>query len=214
MNKAKLLIVILALLLTASLSMGQCYLGIFGGLNMSKLSGDSPPNGSYKSLMGGNFGALFDVKLGKSFYLSIQPSYSQEGTKVTYFVKGVYDPVDSVKFRLNYFSLPVILKVSSSNERFYALSGIETALLLSNAVKMENTEESFNDLSQWNVSVHFGAGINIPLGYPSMFVELRYTQGLIDLTHVPLSNDIDPRVKTTGFKVLCGVRIPLKKSNN
>lgn len=214
MNSTKLSFIILALFLGTSLSMGQTYLGVFGGLNNSKLSGDPPPNGTYNNFMGGNFGALFDVKLGKSVYLSIQPSYSQEGTKVAYTVRGEYDPVDSVKFRLNYFSLPLILKVSSSNDRFYALSGVETAMLLSNAVKMEGAEETYDDISQWNVSIHFGAGLNIPLGYPSMFVELRYSQGLINLTDKPLTNDIIPRVKTTGFKLLCGVRIPLKKPNN
>jgi len=213
-TKTKLILVLLALILTTSASMGQIYLGVFGGLNNSKLSGDSPPKGSYKSYLGGNFGALLDVKLGKVLYLSLQPSFSQEGTKVSYSVAGEYEPVDSVKFRLNYFSLPLLLKISNANGRFYAISGLETALLTGNSVKTSSTEEVYDDLAQWNVAAHFGAGINIPLGFPSMFVELRYTQGLVNLTDEPLSNDIIPRVKTSGFKLLCGVKIPLKKSKN
>ena len=210
MKKVKLPLVLLALILSCSVSMGQSYIGIFGGLNHSKLSGDSPSQGKYKKLVGGNFGALVDVKLSKGLYLSFQPSYSQEGTKVFYTVKGEEEPVDSVKLRLNYFSLPVLLKISSTNERFYALAGVEAAMLINNWVKTVSTEEELTDLAQWNVAAHFGAGINIPLGYPNMFVELRYSQGLLNLTDEPLSNNIIPRVKTTGLKLLCGIRIPLK----
>lgn len=206
--------VFLGLMIFCSVSMGQTKIGIFAGLNRSKLSGDAPADAVYKNLTGGNLGALLDVKLGKSVYLSFQPSYSQEGSKVTYNVKGVREPVDSIKIHLNYFSLPILLKITSTNERFYALAGIETALLISNSVTTENTEEEFSDLAQWNVAAHFGAGINIPLGVPNMFVELRYSQGLINLTDEPLSEDIIPRVKTSGFKLLCGIRIPLKNPKN
>ncbi len=104
----------------------------------------------------------------------------------------------------------VLLKISSTNERFYALAGVEATMLINNWVKTVSTEEELTDLAQWNVTAHFGVGINIPLGYPNMFVELRYSQGLHNLTDEPLSDDIIPRVKTTGFKLLCGIRIPLK----
>ena len=130
MKKTKLPIFITTLLFFSTLSMGQVTLGVFGGLNSSKLSGDAPADASYSGLMGGNFGALVDVKLSKGINLSLQPSFSQEGTMVSYTVKGVEEPVDSVKIRLNYFSLPLILKITSTNQRFYALSGIEPAMLL------------------------------------------------------------------------------------
>ena len=121
MKKPKFPIFIVTLLFFSSLSMGQVTLGAFGGLNSSKLSGDATANGSYNSLMGGNFGALIDLRLSESLYLSLQPSYSQEGARVFYTVKGETEAVDSVKIRLNYFSLPLFLKVTSTNERFYAL---------------------------------------------------------------------------------------------
>ena len=112
----------LLLVLTSSVSTGQSYIGVFGGLNSSKLTGDSPNKAKYKSLMGANVGAYIDIKLGKIVWLSIQPSYTQEGTKISYSVKGLEEPVDSISIRLNYFSLPIFLKVSSTNERFYALA--------------------------------------------------------------------------------------------
>ena len=214
MKKTIFPIFIMTLLFFSTLSIGQVTLGAFGGLNSSKLSGDASANASYKSLMGGNFGALIDVKLSEGFNLSLQPSYSQEGARVFYTVKGVDEPVDSVKIRLNYFSLPLLIKITSTNERFYALSGIETAMLLNASTTVGEEEEELSDLSQWNFAVHFGAGIRIPVGFPSIFVELRYSQGLLNLTDEPLNTNIIPRVKTSGFKILAGVEFPLGKAKN
>ena len=215
MKKTKLPIFITTLLFFSTLSMGQVVtLGAFGGLNSSKLSGDAPADASYSSLMGGNFGAIIDLRLSESIYLSLQPSFSQEGTKVSYTVKGVQEPVDSVKIRLNYFSLPLLVKITSTNQRFYALSGFETARLLNASAIIEEDNEELSDVAQWNFAMHFGAGIRIPVGYPTIFVELRYTQGLVNLTDEPLNTNIIPRVKTTGFKILAGVEFPLGKAKN
>jgi len=216
MNKSKFPIVFLALILSCSVAMGQTKIGAFAGLNRSKLSGDAPANGKYKNLMGGNFGAILDVKLGKSLYLSFQPSYSQEGTKITYTVKGEPDPVDSINIRLNYFSLPILLKVTSTNERFYALTGFESGMLLNSSIDVgdQTDQDTDSDIAQVNFAIHFGAGIRIPVGSPSLFVELRYSQGLVNITNEPLNTNIIPRVKTTGFKILMGIEIPLIKSKN
>ncbi len=185
MNKDKRPIVFLVLMLVCSIAMGQTKIGALAGLNRSKLSGDAPANGTYKNLMGGNFGAILDVKLSKSLYLSFQPSYSQEGTKVSYSVKGEPEPVDSIKIRLNYFSLPILLKVTSTNQRFYALTGFETGMLLNSTIDIgEQTGQDIEaDIAQVNFAIHFGAGIHIPVGFPSLFVELRYSQGLVNITN-------------------------------
>jgi len=216
MQKLRFPIVFLVLVLSCSVSMGQTKIGAFAGLNSSKLSGDAPVESNYTSLMGGNFGAILDVKLGNSLYLSFQPSYSQEGTKISYDVKGELEPVDSFKIRLNYFSLPVLLKVTSSNQRFYALTGFETGLLLNSSIDVgDQTDQDIDvDIAQMNFAIHFGAGIRIPVGFSNLFVELRYSHGLENITNEPLNTNVIPRVKTTGFKLLTGIEIPLRKSKN
>lgn len=196
------------------LSSGQSYIGVFGGLNSSKLSGDSPNKGDYKSLMGANAGAYIDIKLAKIIWLSIQPSYSQEGTKISYSVKGQEKPVDSIHIRLNYVSLPLFLKVSSTNGRFYALGGFEAGYLIDSYTSSKDVKQDIETkVAEWNIAMHFGAGIRIPIGYPRLFVELRYSQGLINLTDEPSDKGYIPRVKTSGFKILAGIEIPLKKPN-
>lgn len=213
MNKFLRLSFLLFLISFFSQVSGQSYVGIFGGLNSSKLSGDAPQNAKYKGLMGANVGAYIDLNLGKGLYLSLQPSYTQEGTKLSYTLPKVEEPIDSISIRLNYFSLPLLLKVTSTNKRFYALTGIETGLLLDSYASSNDIKEDINAaVAKWNVAIHFGVGIKIPVGFPRLFVELRYTQGLINLTDEPIEESYVPRVKTAGLKILAGVEIPLKKS--
>lgn len=206
--------ILLFFIFSSSFTFGQSYVGVFGGLNSSKLSGDAPSNAYYKPLMGANVGAYFDLKLGKSIWLSLQPSYSQEGTKVFYNVAGLEEPVDSIKIRLNYFSLPLLLKVQSSSKRFYALGGIEAGYLLDSFRSSHDVKEEIDsDVSELNIAAHFGAGFRIPIGFTRLFIELRYTQGVYNLTDEPIDKSTIPRVKTTGFKFLTGIEIPLKRSD-
>lgn len=206
--------ILLLLLISTSISFGQSYVGIFAGLNSSRLAGDSPSKAYYKPLIGANVGAYFDLKLSQSILLSIQPSYSQEGTKIYYNVIGQEEPVDSIKVRLNYFSLPLLLKVQSTNNRFYALGGIEAGFLFDSFTSSHDVKKEIKTtVSEYNIAAHFGAGIRIPIGITRLFIELRYTQGVLNLTDELIDESIVPRVKTSGYKILAGIEIPLRKSD-
>lgn len=218
MKKLKyfLLPLLLAFLFPAIVS-SQTSLGIFAGLNSAKLKGDSPKYASYKSLMGLNAGVYLDVKLSKLIYLSFQPSYSQEGTRVMYDVSDSDELVDSLQIKLNYFSLPILLKVTSTNKRFYAIAGIETSYLLDSYIKYKEGEEKedlTSDVAELNIALAFGAGLRIPLKFGRIFIELRYSQGLVNLTDEPIYKSEIPRVKTSDFRILAGYEIPLSKNKN
>ena len=201
-------------LLSSTMAISQTRIGVFAGLNSSKLAGDVPANAKYKSLMGANIGAFVDFNLTEGLFLSLQPSYSQEGVKLSYTVPDMKLPVDSVSIRINYFSLPVLLKITSINKRFYAIAGVETAMLLNSSETIGDVEGEINaKVSDLNIAMHFGAGIRIPVGVPTLFVELRYAQGLVNLTDEPLDSNTIPRVKTSGTRIMVGIEIPLKKSN-
>lgn len=215
MHKPKLLIVCLILILFSSKSIGQPTIGLTAGVSTNKFYGDAPVDARYTTLMGANFGAFIDAKLANGIFLSFQPSYNQEGTKVSYMAPGKDESVDSIKIRLNYFSLPVLLKVTSTNQRFYALAGVETAMLLNSSATIGGQKgEIETDISEWNFAVQFGAGTRIPVGKPILFIELRYTQGLVNITDEQVNNSYIPRVKSSGFKLMAGIEIPLIKSNN
>jgi hypothetical protein len=212
MKKSIRLLIILTFFLGTSLLNAQPNIGVYAGVNSSKLNGDSPEKASYESLPGLNAGANLDFKVGKTVWISVQPSYSREGTKISYTIRDKYEPVDSVRIRLNYVSVPVILKVSFINDRFYAIGGFETAYLLNNTVSSHDEEQDVDlNVSQWNLAIQFGIGLHIPVGFPRLYVELRYSQGVLNLTDEPLTKSYVPRVKTAGFTLLTGIEIPLKK---
>lgn len=215
MKKSNQLIFLISFILFSTVTFSQSYVGVFIGMNSSKLSGDAPANSFYNSLIGINAGINFDLKLANSIKLSLQPSYSQEGTKISYNVSGQDEAVDSIKIRLNYFSLPILLKVATANNRFYAIGGFETAVLLNSFISRNEVEEDIKvDVQSYNLAVHFGVGLRIPIGFPTLYIEGRYAQGIINLTNEPLDTEIIPRVKTNGFKLLVGIEFPLNKSNN
>jgi hypothetical protein len=195
---------------------GQTYLGFFAGINNGKLKGDAPPRATYKSSIGFNGGLYLDVQVSKLVTLSFQPTYTQEGAKVSYSVPDVKEPVDSIRIRLNYAAIPILVKVSSLNQRFYALAGIETGFLLDGNAKYTETEEQTSltdEVSQINLSVVFGAGLRIPLKFGRIYLELRYAQSIIDLTDQESDQSYVPRIKTAGTRLNVGYEIPLSKRN-
>lgn len=182
---------------------------------MSKLSGDVPNKAKYKSSTGLNIGANIDIQLSKTIFLSLQPSYSQEGTKISYTLPDSPTPVDSISIGLNYFSLPILLKITTVNERYYALAGFEPALLLNSSQTIDDKEQEIDaNVTEFNLAMQFGVGLRIPIGFPRLFIELRYSQGLVNLTDDPIAQNSIPRVKTSGMKIIVGIEIPLKKSQN
>ncbi len=192
--------------------MAQVSLGVTGGLNFGKLSGDAPQKGYYSPNSGLNAGVMVDVAVSKTIKLSLQPSFSQEGTKVLYSQGKYVEPIDSIHLRLNYMSIPLMVKVQSSSKHFYAVGGLEAGILLN--YKLTSHNQVLTDqlsVADFNIAAHFGAGYRIFLGRPVLFIELRYAQGLINLSDEPLDKSYIPRVKTNGFKVLVGIELPLAK---
>jgi hypothetical protein len=193
----------------------QVSIGAFSGLNSGKFVGDAPVNSTYKNLAGLNVGLLLDLELSSYFKLSIQPSYSQEGARVFYQLAKNESPVDSIHLRLNYFSIPVFFKALTNNRHFYAIGGIEYAFLLDSYEQINDVKNDIPlDVSTWNLAFHFGAGAIISIGNPNLFLEFRYTQGIVNLTDDPVGSTTIPRVKTSGFKFLVGIEIPLNKLAN
>jgi len=199
----------------SSICFGQLTAGFFTGLNFAKLSGDIPESAEYQNKIGINIGAIFDINFSNTTILSIQPSYSQEGTRFFYSKPNLDEPIDSFSLGLDYFSVPVIFKILTTKKRFYGIAGIETGYFLGSSLIIKDVESELNvAIAQWNIALHFGVGIRMPVGKPRLCLELRYTQGLLNLTDQAISNSLIPRVKTSGVKLLLGIEFPLTSSNN
>ena len=77
-------------------------------------------------------------------------------------------------------------------------------------------DESFDlseDVNNLQISIVFGLGYRVPLKRSKLYFELRYEQGLVNITDVP--NPVTsyiPRVKPVAIQLLVGWQIPFKKS--
>ena len=212
MKVVKKLFLSTVLLVFSFSALAQFSVSAFGGLNFGRLSGDAPSHGYYTPNAGANTGIMFDIPVSKQIKLSLQPSYSQEGTRVLYSQGKYAEPIDSIQLRINYFSLPLMVKVQSTNKHFYAVGGLEAGFFLN--YKLTSHEQILSNLitfSTFNLAAHFGAGYRIFLGYPVLFIEARYAQGLINVTDEPIDKSYVPRVKTSGIKLLVGIELPLSK---
>ena len=202
------------LLLSFNNSFAQFKIGVIGGLNRGTFKGDQIDGGSYNNLIQPNYAIMFDAKLSDQIVLSLQPGLSKKGTKITYSVKGELEPIDSIAIKIDYFSIPLILKISSKNERFYAIGGLEAGIPLSaNAdflTKPDYIRDVKKHLSNVNITMHFGAGYRISVGKPTLFLEARYLQGLNNA--VPIEKpeyNFFPRVRTSDIQLLFGIEFPL-----
>ena len=214
MKKFYLIIVGVALIIINNNVSGQNHIGIFSGLNFGKLTGDVPEDASYSSLPGFNGGVSFDLSLGNVFELSFQPSFLQGGVALYYKVPLETELVDSIDIRLNYLSLPLLLKVKSTNKHFYALGGFELAYLASYSVYSGSDKlDTELDINSFDISAEFGAGYRVFIGLPRLYFELRYSQGIFNLTDQLNENNYIPRVRTSGFKFVFGIEFPLGKSS-
>ena len=220
MKIVKAFILGLFLLLLVQPAAAQFNLGVMGGINKSNLSGDAPSKAKYTSRNGFAGGVFVDVNIARDVFLSFQPMFMQKGTTIAVDVPGERDPKDSLNVNLNYISLPLMVKVISGNGKTYVTGGLDVGFRQGATVKTINGAGSEQDIQesiqQVDIAVNFGLGIMIPLGTPKLIFELRYVQGLADISNIkaePEGESLPPQFKTGGFQLFTGLMIPVGKKN-
>ena len=205
----------LFLFLISSISLfSQTYIGAFGGLMSSSLSGDAPKDASYSGKTGFSGGLIADFNLTEDVILSIQPRYLQKGSSVAYDV-GEYELRDSLTANLDYISLPVMVKINSLNKRIFFSSGLDFGYLMKSSVENivdGSTKDVSNLVKTFDLSVSFGFGVNIPIGTPFISLELRYMQSLLNISDISSSESgttFPYRFRTSGFQFLTSLIFPL-----
>jgi len=219
MKIVKAFILGLFLLLLVQPAAAQFNLGVMGGINKSNLSGDAPSKAKYTSRNGFAGGVFVDVNIARDVFLSFQPMFMQKGTTIAVDVPGERDPKDSLDVNLNYISLPLMVKVISGNGKTYVTGGLDVGFRQNATVKPVNSgsEQDIQEfIQQLDIAVNFGLGIMIPVGTPKLLFELRYVQGLMDISNIktdPEGKSLPPQFKTGGFQFFTGLMIPLGKKN-
>lgn len=204
-------LLIVSILGIASPSDAQVSLGIKGGTNFAKLGGaDAGDNSSITGITGGGY---MVVKLSES--LSFQPEvlFTQRGTKMT------VDQVTDAKFKLGYFEVPMLLRISppmtDAKSRPHLIAGpsigFKTSCKVqgdagSISVDVKCSDPNFDiPLKSTEFGLIAGGGADFNVGRVVVGLDARYYLGL---TKIDDSSNPDD-VKNRGIGIMLGVRFPL-----
>jgi len=214
MNFKNQLITIILILISVSSVRAQYVIGIFGGVNNSSLTGDAPRGSTYKSDIGFGVGLLGEVNITSDIKISLQPMFQQKGAKIAYSVFSERDPQDSIDITINYFSIPVLMKVYAGNDIMYVSGGFDIGFKLDATFRRITPDseidvsDSFND---FDIAAIIGVGSQFKLGQFYIFFEGRYSQGLGNISN---PNPDEPKelsssFRTTGLQLFAGIILTL-----
>lgn len=208
----KFLAVTLFILILGSNSFAQVQMSFWGGVNNSSFGGNPPEDAGYGEIRGLAAGANLDFQPSQDFVISLEPSFEQRGSTIdVQLEEGRKDTTIKFKVKQNYFGLGLMFKVNAGN--FFVGSGVSAQLLSSANLEYESKEEDIKDkFINYDALAFFNIGYKIPIGGPSLFIELRYIQGLINIRSDESESDTEiylSNFKSTGLRLSTGILIPL-----
>jgi hypothetical protein len=207
--KSNFLLVLFIVFSVASVN-AQFTVGIFGGVNNSNLIGDSPPGSTYESDPGLAVGILGEFNITSDVKISLQPMFQRKGTTIAYSVISEREPQDSIDININYFSIPILMKVYGGNNLLYISGGFDIGYKLDATFKRITPDEekdisdSFND---FDIAAVFGVGAQFKIGLFYIFIEGRYSQGLGNISS-PVEGEpeeLNPSFRTTSLQLFAGL---------
>jgi len=193
-------------------SHAQVSVGAVLGVNRTGLSGDKPDGTSFSTSAGLIAGLVLEIPVAKGVAVVFQPGYRQSGASIGFVVPDQEEPVDSLSLGLDYFSLPILLKVITDGGRWYVTSGIDFGWLTSANISTVSGSQEVDvkdALSDFDMAVIFGVGRMFPVGRPRITAEIRYSQSLFNLAGDSTGQDLPARFRASGFQLLAGVLLPL-----
>lgn len=156
--------------------------GVKGGILLSTVTGDDAIDQFAKKIG-------FQIGITGAYY--IQPKLSVRG-EINYEAKGAKFSNHEMDMNLNYVSVPLYLKFNFTKDpEFYIYGGAYGSYLLS--AKTKGTYEKFDvvesineniidNITKYDIGIIGGLGVQGRFNrYTDIFLDLRYTQGFINL---------------------------------
>lgn len=211
-NLIKFLLVTFFVFTVGSYSFAQVQMAFWGGVNNSSFGGNPPADAGYGDIQGLVAGMNFDFQPSQDFVISLEPSFEQRGSTIDIQLEeGLKDTTLKFKVKQSYFGLGLMFKVNAGN--FFVGSGVSAQLLSSAYLEYESQEKDIKDkFLDYDALAFFNIGYKIPIGGPSLFIELRYIQGLINIRSEESESDTEiylSNFKSTGIRLSTGILIPL-----
>mgnify|MGYP003537385221 FL=1 len=185
--------VLISLIFGDELNSGNIEFGLDGGLNWTNINGvDQAEN-----LMGWNLGFYFDIKLSDPWMLNtgvvVKGNMGAENINVYSLndpeLDNLFSDGGSVTRKLNYFSVPVMIKYRFENN-IYVKAGFQLGLMYNGYdtfIKSVNEEDDLQHEVNIKEQYHpLDAGLAFGLGYrlmggDGMNIGFNYYYGLIDV---------------------------------
>jgi len=167
---------------------GKVKYGLFGGINVSKLTASASGQGtsSSDSKVGPNFGVLAEIPVGGDFAIQPEVSYSNMGWKENETDIDENTTVDNARYNMNYLSIPVLVKYKITNtlrngNGLAVFLGPQYGYLLSANLKGSNTNGSA-DIKKAFKSSDFSAVAGVEYFLPQgIGLSLRYQFGIMNV---------------------------------
>ncbi|MEE9572231.1 MAG: porin family protein [Candidatus Neomarinimicrobiota bacterium] len=210
MNFKSQLLAIVLIIISVSSVRAQYAIGIFGGVNNSNLIGDAPPGSTYESDPGLAVGILGEINITSDVKISLQPMFQRKGATIAYSVISEREPQDSIDININYFSIPILMKVYGVNNLLYVSGGFDIGYKLDASFKRigsgteKDISDSFND---FDIAAIFGVGAQFNIGLFYIFIEGRYSQGLGNISNPKAGEpeELNPSFRTTSLMLFAGL---------
>ena len=207
MKKIRILLGMLLTLFMFSLIYAQENFGILGGWNLANASVDPDQGLDWKTRKGFGFGAVLDYSVTDFVTLHLEPMLLLKGTKAE-------EGEKKVEIRLAYVEIPVMVKyiIGTNKIEPYLMAGPTIGFLQDAKLKVTTGDDSEwddmkDDLKSIDFGLGFGAGLNLPIGNNSIFVEARYSLGLMNIADNAEGPYAD--VKTKGIQIFAGITFPM-----
>jgi opacity protein-like surface antigen len=184
-------VILVALVLALPAGAQQRYAGVIGGLNIAEIDYSDSRGTEQLTTSRTTFGigGVFGFRLNQNVCLELEPMYLQ---------KGGTDLADrtnpDINWKMSFLEVPAFLKVSFGNEfRPYVMAGPTIGFLLSSTAEgevghlyggqpLQVYKADLKDASKsFDFGIALGAGVGITIGMKTIFLDGRYTFGLVDL---------------------------------
>lgn len=185
--------VLISVIFGDELNTGNIEFGLDGGLNWTNINGVD--NADY--LMGWNLGFYFDIKLSDPWMLNtgvvVKGNMGAENISVYTLndpeLDNLFSDGGSVTRKLNYFSVPVMIKYKFENN-IYVKAGVQLGLMyngydtfIKSVKEDDDLEYEVNIKKQYHpldAGLAFGVGYRL-MGGDGMNLGINYYYGLIDV---------------------------------
>ena len=178
------------------------------GVDRAGIEGDTPPNSQYTDKFGLVAGIQGEIGFAQDLSLSLQPSFVQKksGVRIAPSTRG--GSTTELELSFDYVSVPVVMKFAKAGGRTYVAGGVTVDFLTAATLSGQGSDR---DVSSAYNSTGFGAvlgfGVVFPVGRTRLTTELRYVQGIANMTTgaaAAAAGALAPRLHSSGWELIVG----------